>query len=150
VTPERVEPPPRPTDATPTPTTTATPPPSTPTPCTYKTFTAVNFRHNLICFTGGYDRPGFEAHHIFPRKFQSQFDQILGVGANNHPVYGTWWEFHNHRANKEKYNILWNLFFNDQKQRGRVPTRAEVIQSGWVIGTFFGLELHFSAPTAGS
>ncbi|SFH56832.1 intein N-terminal splicing region [Pseudobutyrivibrio sp. OR37] len=68
---------------------------------------------------GGFDPgPGFDAHHIFPRKFQKYFDG-LEIDINN-PDFGIWLKQSTHRSSSYSYNQLWESFFSKYKP-GEVP-----------------------------
>jgi hypothetical protein len=91
---------------------------------TFRSFTRGNFRKNLIELTGINPGKTADAHHVLPRKFQTQF---LKRGINIHdPKYGTWWGTTSHRSNASNYNLSWEEFlFNTNP-----PTRAQILNKG--------------------
>lgn len=67
------------------------------------------FRKALQKLTGFFGK-GKDAHHIFPKKFQSIFKKF---GINVHDAqYGAWWESKDHRKNSYEYNKRWEEFLN--------------------------------------
>ncbi len=79
---------------------------------------------------------GYHAHHVFPRKFSSQFNEI-GID-NSDPQYGAWWEAESHLANSFNYNQWWEAFFatND--------VTAETAKTlAMLLASMFGFDLNF-------
>ncbi len=77
---------------------------------TFRSFTRLNYRHNLKVFTG-IEGVGMDAHHIYPqaKRFQKYWKKI---GLNIHdPKYLRWWERSSHRKNAKAFNKMWDEFF---------------------------------------
>ena len=73
----------------------------------YRPFTKSNYRFNLKIRTG-IEGNGFDAHHIFPKKFEPFFKR---AGINIHdPKNLSWWELGLHRQAARAYNEAWSGF----------------------------------------
>ena len=102
----------------------------------YKAFTSLNFRENLTRFTGNTPQ-GFDAHHILPQKFQSQFEK---AGVNIHdPKYGAWWGASEHRGKAYEYNKSWDQFFSENTS----PTVEQVENKAREVAKEFDIEANF-------
>ncbi len=73
----------------------------------YKTFNKGNYRSNALKFANS-DGVGVHAHHIYPQKFESFFNN---VGINIHsPTRTTLMDAGKHLAGSSKYNTMWEAF----------------------------------------
>ena len=69
-----------------------------------------NFRDNLKKFTGKDPGSDVQAHHVFPRKFEADFQREFGINVND-PRFGTWWEAVPHGKYSGLINEEWTAFF---------------------------------------
>ena len=94
-----------------------------------------SFRGKLQNQTGKSGQ-GYQAHHIFPRKFS---DQFRSIGIDNElPKYGAWWETSAHQHNSYKYNLWWAEFFETE---GVTKETAETLAK--LLAALFGYDLNF-------
>ena len=97
-------------------------------------YTRSNFRKYLVKLTG-IDPKDAQAHHIFPRKFENNFNNL---GINIHePQYGTWWETKDHQHFKNKYNDKWGEFFKDENN-----TKEDAFNKVKELAQEYGFELN--------
>jgi len=101
-----------------------------------KPFTAGNFRANLGQQTGGIPK-GVQAHHVFPKKFATQF-RNAGINIHN-PRYGAWWQAGPHQRAAAAYNRAWGVFFRDNPN----PTAEQIFRFGREIANRYGLTINF-------
>ena len=92
-----------------------------------------NFRRNLVKITGR-DVKSADAHHIFPKKFEKNFNDA-GIDIHD-PQYGVWWEMHDHRKNSNPYNAEWEYFLKDGK------TKEEIMEKAKEMARKYGYELN--------
>jgi hypothetical protein len=107
-------------------------------------YSASNFRENLACLThNNYPDgpPTDEAHHVFPQKFQRQFDAILGPDEIHNPIYGTWWETSSHRQYSRAYQDGWELYLSRFNPGN--PTMVQTLSFGRLLATRYGLRVYF-------
>jgi len=98
-------------------------------------FTKSNFRQNLIERTG-YNPGGlFQAHHIFPQKFETIFSRV-GIDIHD-PIYGAWWETVSHQQNARAYNLAWEQFLSTN------PTKSQILEKGRELMKSFGYIVDF-------
>ena len=98
-------------------------------------YTVNNFRKNLIRLTSFDPGKAYQAHHIFPKKFEKYFNQ---VGINIHdPKYGAWWETKAHGKKSYEYNQEWNLFFQQN------PSYDKAINRARELAREYGYKLNF-------
>ena len=73
------------------------------------------FRGNLMDATGWTKdmAKGYDAHHVFPQKFQKEFVDVGFKDWNDAKKYGQWWDLHDHRQNAYAYNKAWQDFFDE-------------------------------------
>ncbi len=112
--------------------------------CRYSDFTAGRFRKNLACFTGilpPWGPPLFDAHHVFPKKFESRFDAVPGIGTIHLPWYGMWVFRPYHRIMNWPYQERWREFLAEHPPG--TLTAAAVLQYGRITMADFGLPTFF-------
>ena len=93
------------------------------------------FRGKLQRFTGN-NGNGRQAHHVFPRRYVSQFKN-LGINIED-PKYGAWWENSAHQSNSYEYNQWWAAFFNTKDVNAET---AKMLAQ--FLAALFGFELNF-------
>jgi RHS repeat-associated protein len=97
-----------------------------------------HFSKNLACLTEGTYQPpfGFDAHHVFPRQFERDFEQILPEGIH-FPWYGQWWFSLTHQGMARTYNRYWEQFFASRFGAVERPTYIETLEYGrWTMEQF--------------
>ena len=94
-----------------------------------------NFRGNLVK-SSGINPAGYDAHHIFPKAYTSDFASI--DIDNQNPFFGSWVEAHHHRSFSYEYNQWWYEFFN-------IPgvTRSDAFALVDFLSQLFGFNLNF-------
>ena len=98
-------------------------------------YTVNNFRDNLIRLTSLDPGKAYQAHHIFPKKFEKYFNQ---VGINIHdPKYGAWWETKTHGKKSYEYNQEWMKIL-----RGK-PTIDDIMNKARELAKEYGYKLNF-------
>lgn len=98
-------------------------------------FTSRNFRKNLMNLTGKSTAQvqGFDAHHVFPQKFQARFTK---AGINiHHPKYGAWWKSRPHQATAYEYNKKWENFFAKYPN----PSKSRTLTYGRALNASYSL-----------
>jgi len=101
-----------------------------------KPFTFRNFRENLGRLTGGIPT-GADAHHVFARKFEDQFQR---AGINIHdPHFGAWWQSGSHQQWASAYNRDWEQFFRAHPN----PSVNQIMQYGREMAQRYGLTIGF-------
>lgn len=102
-----------------------------------------NFRTNLACDTGILPPSGpplFDAHHVFPKKYEKEFSQVSAFPNWIHnPRYGAWWFRPLHQATARAYNQAWCVFFS----RWSDPHQYQVLRAGRVIMGAFGMAVRY-------
>jgi RHS repeat-associated protein len=83
-------------------------------------------------------------HHVFPTEFKPRFDAILGSGVLNHltvnvPKFANQY-FHRGGARGGWWNAQWRIFFNSYDAAGKVPTRQEVVNKGYELMRYMGVQ----------
>ena len=76
-------------------------------------YTVNNFRDNLIRLTSLDPGKAYQVHHVFPKKFENDFNR-LGINIHD-PKYGAWWETKTHGKKSYEYNQEWEIFLGDKK-----------------------------------
>lgn len=78
-----------------------------------KSFTASNYRHNLIVWTSRIPDKKCDAHHTLPQKFRVQFENsgFKGDDSIDHPKYLVWWDSSDHRAKSAAINKEWGAWW---------------------------------------
>ena len=98
-------------------------------------YTVNNFRKNLIRLTSLDPGKAYQAHHIFPKKFEKYFNQ---VGINIHDSkYGAWWETKTHGKKSYEYNQEWMKIL-----RGK-PTIDDIMNKARELAKEYGYKLNF-------
>ena len=110
--------------------------PPTPPPGNGGNHKAWNFRQNLLEFTGQSGQ-GMDAHHVFPQRFESQFQQ---AGINIHrPQHGSLVPQAAHRSWSHAYNVRWKNFFRSTPN----PTQQQIFNFGRQLAGEFGFHIFF-------
>ncbi len=98
-------------------------------------FIKSNFRKNLIKLTKVNPGKTFQAHHVFPQKFEAMFES---KGLNIHdPNYGSWWETVDHQAQAYDYNAAWEAFLASD------PKMTEILDFGKRVMAQFGQSVNY-------
>ena len=100
------------------------------------------FRGDLMDATGWTKEmaKGYDAHHVFPQEFRGKFKDIAGGNDwIDNPLYGSWWELHDHRSNAKMYNQAWKNFFNATEH----ATFDDVLEFGRTLADSFGIKISF-------
>lgn len=63
------------------------------------------------------DKKGFDAHHVFPKKFEGRFAD-LGIDIHD-PKYAVWWEKHEHRRSVAAYNDEFEEFLASPAEKSK-------------------------------
>ena len=97
----------------------------------FRSFSRSNFRHNLVQLSGQNPGSSAQAHHIFPVKFQTQFN-AAGINIHN-PAYGAWWSTTSHLLNAAAYNSAWQQFFrvNSSASHQQIFNFARQLMQGY-------------------
>lgn len=76
-----------------------------------RSFTSSNYRDALRKFTR-FSGEGHQAHHIFPQKFEKDFNRIFaGTDFSIHdPRFMSWWEETSHLESAYAYNKAWETW----------------------------------------
>ncbi len=101
------------------------------------------FRGKLSKFTG-FAPKGWDAHHVFPRQFRTQFKK-LGIDINK-PEFGAWWKREAHQRYSREYATRWDQFFRDVKaERLDAETAAKrAMELAQELAQKYGYETHFT------
>lgn len=83
-----------------------------------RSLTRRNFRENLSRLTNKRPGKGEEAHHVFPQKYEDEFNKA-GIHIND-PQYGAWWEKSAHRSNAYQYNEAWERHLKNPKSKEEI------------------------------
>ncbi|BCX04243.1 MAG: hypothetical protein KatS3mg053_2337 [Candidatus Roseilinea sp.] len=106
----------------------------------FKSFTAQNFRENLMRLTGkaADEVRGLDAHHVLPRKFERDFAK---AGLNIHdPKFGSWVNSSLHRSWSGEHNEKWRRFLSTK------PGREDILQFAQQRAKEYGFDVHFDTP----
>jgi len=79
-------------------------------PRALRSFTAGNFRHNLIAKSGLDPGDAVQAHHVFPQAHADRFQSVLGINVHD-PKYGAWFAKARHQSTWRRINTEWDDFF---------------------------------------
>jgi len=103
----------------------------------FRKFTKNNFSTNLKRLTGGKPSANAQAHHVFPQKFKSKFDD-MGLNIND-PRYGTWWDTPNHQKYAKEYNKAWEEFFENSS----IINKESILEYGKEVMCSFGRRVNY-------
>lgn len=98
-------------------------------------FTKRMYREALKALTGIDPGREYEAHHVFPQKYEGQFEAL---DINIHDPHNlTWTERQGHRLWSHDYNREWEAFMATN------PTRQEVLNFGRQLGRDYGFFINY-------
>jgi RHS repeat-associated protein len=104
----------------------------------FRSFTADNFRYNLMILTGktAGDVANLQAHHVLPQEF---FDFFNKIGLNiNDPVFGAWVDS-THQQWSNAYNQAWKNFIRPFMENDTLPTIKEVLDFAAAIAKKYNI-----------
>lgn len=83
------------------------------------------------------DKKGFDAHHVFPRKFEGDLEDL---GINIHaPKYAVWWEASEHRQAAKAYNDEFGAFLDSPD----AEDAGGVLEFGRSLMKKYGIDVDF-------
>jgi hypothetical protein len=104
----------------------------------FKSFTARNFRENLMRLTGksADEVADLEAHHVFPQALEKDF-QKLGIENIHDPRLGSWVDPTAHRHWSYSYNREWEMFLE------RKPSSEEIFNFAKQLAKKYEFDIYF-------
>ena len=108
-----------------------------------KRFAESNYREGLLRLTGETREEvrGFEAHHVFPQKFEQKFS-YAGLENIHDARLLAWVDEIEHKSWSNAYNEAWDTFFKEN-QDAKID---EILEEGMRLAEEFGYDVLYEMP----